>query len=64
MCPLWFITGYLIQFPVLHSRTLFIHPTYNSLHLLIPNSQPIPSPPAPPWQPQSVLYVCESVSVS
>ena len=36
--PLWFITGYWIEFPVLYSRTsLFIHPICNSLHLLIPN---------------------------
>jgi len=40
---LWFITGYWIQFPVLYSRGLFIHPIYNSLHLLIPNSQAQPS---------------------
>ena len=34
---------------MLYGRTLlFIHPIYNSLHLLIPNSQSIP----PPWQPQ------------
>ena len=33
-----------MQFPVLHSRTLlFIHYLYNSLHLLIPNSQSSPS---------------------
>ena len=37
--PCWFITGYWIWFPVLYSRTLlFIHPIYNSLHLLIPIS--------------------------
>ena len=49
--PLWFITGYWIQFPVLYSRTLlFIHLIHNSLHLLIPNSQsispllPLPKP--------------------
>ena len=36
--PLWSITGYWIEFPVLYSRTsLFIHPICNSLHLLIPN---------------------------
>ena len=34
---------------MLYGRTLlFIHPIYNSLHLLIPDSQSIP----PPWQPQ------------
>ena len=41
--PLWFLTGYWIQVPVLYSRTLlFIHPIHNSLHLLTPNSQSIP----------------------
>ena len=45
--PLWFIVGYWIRFPVLYSRTLlFIHSRYNSLHLLIQNSQSI-SPPCP-----------------
>ena len=34
--PLWFVTGYWIWFPVLYSKTLFIHPVYNSLYLLIP----------------------------
>ena len=35
-----------IWFPVLYSRNfLFIHPIYNSLHLLTPNSQFIPSIP-------------------
>ena len=44
--PLWFITGYWIQFPVLYSRALlFIHALHNSLHLLTPNSQSIPLPP-------------------
>ena len=43
--PLWFITGYWIQFPALYSRILlFIHSIYNSLHLLIPNSQLTPPP--------------------
>ena len=46
--PLWFVTGYGIQFPVLYSRTLlFIHSIYNSLHLLTPNSQSIPFNPSP-----------------
>ena len=41
--PLWFITGYQIQFPVLHIKTLvFIHSTWSSLHLPTPNSQSIP----------------------
>ena len=40
---LWFFIGYWIYFPVLSRRTLlFIHSTYNSLHLLAPNSQFIP----------------------
>ena len=47
--PLNFIIWYWMWFPVLYSRTLlFIHPIYNSLHLLIPNSQSIlPSLPLP-----------------
>ena len=45
---LWFITGYWILFPVLHSRTLFIHSIYNNLCLLIPNSQSIPTHPQLP----------------
>ena len=50
--PLWFITGYWIQFPVLYRRTLLsIHPIYSSLYLLIPNSQPIPPPPPTPSHP-------------
>ena len=41
--PLWFITGYWIEFSVLYSRTLlFVYSLSNSLCLLIPNSQPIP----------------------
>ena len=60
------ITGYWIEFPVLYSRTLsFILSIYNSLHLLIPNSQSVPPPPFfPLGNHKSVLYVCESVSVS
>lgn len=39
--PLWFITGYWIQFPVLRSKTLlFISPKFTSFHLLIPSSNP------------------------
>ena len=47
--PLWFITGYRIWLPGLYNRTLlFIHSIYNSLHLLIANSQSIPPPPPTP----------------
>ena len=51
---------------LLYSRSLlFIHPIYNNLHLLIPNSQSILPPlPLPLGNHKSVLYVCESVSVS
>ena len=43
------------KFLVLCSRTsLSIHSKYNSLHLLTLNSQSIPLPPPPPWQP----HVC------
>ena len=35
--PLWFVTGYWAEFPMLYSSTLFIHPIYNSLLLLVPN---------------------------
>ena len=63
--PSWFIPGCWIQFPVLYSRTLlFTHRICNSVYLLIPNSQSIPpSPLFPLGNHQSVLYVCESVSV-
>ena len=55
---IWFTMEYWIYFPVLYSRTLFfIHSTYNSLHLLIPELPIHLSPaPTPPWQPQ----VCSS----
>ena len=61
--PLWFITGYWIELPVLYSRILlFIHPIYNSLQLLTPNSQSFsPRTPPTPWQPQVwslCLWVC------
>ena len=50
------------SFPVIYSRTLlFIHSIYNSLHLLIPNSQSIPPRSPPPRQPQVCslcLWVC------
>ena len=52
------ITSDLIYFPVLYSRTsVFIHSKCNSLHLLTPNSQSIPLPPLPSWQPQ-VCSLC------
>ena len=44
---------------------MFTHSRYNSFHLLTPNSQSFPPP--PPFSlgnHKSVLYVCESVSVS
>ena len=51
--PLWFITRYWIEFPVLYSRTLlFIHPIYNSLHLLIQLPIHFLSHIPPTWQPQ------------
>ena len=31
-----------MQFPMLYSGTLYIHPIYNSLHLLNPDSQSVP----------------------
>ena len=56
--PLWFIIGYWIEFPVLYSRTLlFIHPIHTSLHLLIPNSHSIPSPPTSPLATTSLFFM-------
>ena len=49
--PLWPLTGYWRQFPLLYNRTLFLHPVYNSLHLLAPASHSVPSPAPHPWQP-------------
>ena len=50
--------------PVLYRRSLlFICSIYNSLHLLIPNSQSIPLP-LSPLLGKSVLHGCESLSVS
>ena len=41
--PLWFITGYWMQIPVLYSQTLlFTHPIYNRFRLLILRFQSIP----------------------
>ena len=63
--PLWFITRYRIQLPMLYSRTLLsIHPMDNSLHLLITSSQSFSHPnPLPLGNHKSVLYVCESAFV-
>ena len=50
---------------VLCGRTLlFIHPLQNSLRLLIPNFRVTPPPPPRPLTTTSVLYICESLSVS
>ena len=52
---LWFITGYGIQLPVPFRQTLlFIHPIYNSVRPLSPNSRSLPCrPPA-----ASSLFPC------
>ena len=39
---LWLVRGSWVCFPVLYSRTLFIHAVYNSLPLLISNSHSFP----------------------
>ena len=49
--------------PVLYSRTLFIHPVYNRLHLLLPISQSFLSLEPRLGSHKSILYVCESVSI-
>ena len=60
------ITKYWVDFPVLYSRTfqawltIFNYFIYNSVYLLIPNSQFIPPPPTFPLVTKFVLYVCES----
>ena len=59
--PLWFITGYWIQFTVHFSRTLlFTHSVYKSLHLLFSNSQPIP--PCPTFRQQKTFLVITNIS--
>ena len=47
-------------FPVLYSKTLFIHPTYNGLHPAVPNAHSIPPLPCPLANPRSVLYSLHS----
>ena len=48
-----FYRKWLDMIPCAIIRTsLLIHFSCNSLHLLTPNSQSIPFPPPPPWQPQ------------
>ena len=59
------LQGCCIQFPVLHGRTLlFIHPVYNILHLLIPNSQSIPPFHTPPWQPHTCRNCIFKIALS
>ena len=56
-----FITGCWIEFCLLYSRILFIHPIYNSLHLLVPRtSSPSLPTPSPAQQPQ-VCSLCLGV---
>ena len=63
--PPWSISRDWIQFPMLYSRTsLLNHSKCNSLHLLTPNSPPIPPLPLPLGNQKSVLQACESISVS
>ena len=46
-----------IQFPLLYNRiSLLIHSKCNSFHLLTPDSESIPLPPPPPWQPQIFIF--------
>ena len=55
-----FITGYSMEFCVLHSMTLlFTHPVYNSLHLLIPDNQSnsFPTPHLPQQLQISSVYL-------
>ena len=60
--PLWFITVYWIELPVLYIRTLlFIYSKGNNLHLPTPNSQSIPLFPYPLGNHRSILY--ESISL-
>ena len=53
--PSWLITGYWVYFPVLYSRSLFIHSICNGLYLLTPKSQSIPLPHLSPLETTSLL---------
>ena len=57
--PLWSITGYWIQSPLLYNRTLFIHSVCNSSHLLTPASRTVPPPALTLGNHQSLLFVHE-----
>ena len=53
-----------LSLSLLYSMTLFTHSLYNSLHLLIPNTQSFsPTSPISLGNHKSVSYVCENVSV-
>lgn len=60
---LWFITEYLVYFPVLCNRTLLLYYfTYKNLYLLIPNSWFLPQPPSLSFLVTTSLFsVCDSV---
>ena len=57
--PLWSITGYWIQSPLLYNRTLFIHSVCDSSHLLTPASRTVPPPALTLGNHQSLLFVHE-----
>ena len=61
---IWFITEYWMQLPVLHSRTLFIHPMYNRLRPLTPAPKSIPPPPSLPLTTSSLLSMSVTLFVS
>ena len=57
VCHLGWKSNFIIYklIPLCWMDCKFIHSIYNSLRLLIPNSQSfLPPPPPPPWQPQSL----------
>ena len=59
--PLWFITGYWIQIPVLYGTLFFTCSLHDSSHPLIPNPQsilPSSSSPVSHKFPLSYLWVC------